>query len=252
MQELCDLALSCQCSVQPFATVDACVTDLNTRTEALKSMAAANGLTFNQSCLDRQLRELHDGYGCSTEYTGEQACSVCAPVHGDLPVGATCREFGDYSDCAADLDCWGNRCINYCEGLAEGALCVGENFAILGVCGEGLYCNFNTSLCEPEGALGDDCQDFGCKNGLFCDEFGKCAPEPAANEPCQVICAGDLVCNDNICVDGAGEGQACPEGIDCAAGLECVCATGAPECQVDEFVCAAIEPAVCEYLATTP
>lgn len=91
-------------------------------------MAAANGLTFNQSCLDRQLRELHDGYGCSTEYTGEQACSVCAPVHGDLPVGATCREFGDYSDCAADLDCWGNRCINYCEGLAEGALCIGENF----------------------------------------------------------------------------------------------------------------------------
>lgn len=106
---------------------------------------------------------------------------------------------------------------------------MGENFAILGVCGEGLYCNFNTSLCEPEGALGDDCQDFGCKNGLFCDEFGKCAPEPAANEPCQVICAGDLVCNDNICVDGAGEGQACPEGIDCAAGLECVCATGAPD-----------------------
>lgn len=258
VQELCELTLSCACSEQPFATVDACVTDLNMRTEALKNMAMTTGLIFSQSCRDSELRELHDGYGCSTEFTGDPGCSYCSAVHGDLPVGAACRQFdangdlseiGEFSDCAANLYCLSSRCIDLCEDLTEGAPCMTKDYALLGFCGDGLYCSFNTLLCEPEAALGDDCETGGCKVGLVCATDKKCAPEPLLGEPCSFICAGDLVCSAGICDEGPGEGDPCGEGSECAAGLECFCASTTSQCVSDNsFVCVAIEPRVCEYL----
>lgn len=45
VQELCDVTLSCECSTPPYATAEACVTDLNMRTETYKTMATAQPIS---------------------------------------------------------------------------------------------------------------------------------------------------------------------------------------------------------------
>lgn len=244
VQELCDLALSCSCSVPPYATAEDCVADLNMQIETMKTMAAENGLVFDQGCYDSGLTRFHDKVGCSTEFpAASSSCSLCAIVHGDKPAGAACSDFGDFDDCAANLFCIGGICSDPCARLVVDAPCVStENgaFEVLGTCADGLYCDFTVSkTCKVRVASGGACFGFDdCEEGLVCGADGKCGAPPAEGEACTGTCAGDLICDNAVCAKAPGEGAACSMNGECAGELDCD----------DSNVCVAREPLLCEVL----
>lgn len=243
VQEICELSLSCECSVAPYATVEACVTDINQKNEDLKTYAAGRGLSFNQGCLDRSYEVTHDQLGCALEFPDQGgSCSPCSVVHGDAPVGAACNSDGGFSECALDLFCDDNVCIDPCARLAAGVACAaidGGQFKSLGICADDLYCNATgDKTCTASQDAGTACIDFNaCKQGLYCDigGTGNCLALPAKGEACTGSCAGGLQCNGAICEDYPGEGEACM-GL-CADGFDC-----------DNDVCVASEPLLCLIL----
>lgn len=244
VQELCDLALSCSCTVPPYATAEDCVADINMEKETYSSMATASGLVFDQGCWDSGLARFHDQIGCSTEFPAESSsCSYCAIVHGDKAVGAACSDLGEFDDCAGNLTCSDGICSDPCARLAADAACVsneGGAFKVLGVCADGLYCDFTVSkTCKARVASGGACFGFDdCAEGLVCGGDGKCGPPPAEGEACTGLCAGDLVCEASVCAKAPGQGETCSMNGQCAAELDCS----------DSNVCVAREPLLCEVL----
>lgn len=242
IQEICELTLSCACSLPPYATVEACVADLNEQTDDLKVAAMGAGLTFDQGCVDRTLNQFHDELGCSTDFSSLSAtCSLCAVIHGDVSVGGACTsDDGGYSNCAADLRCENAVCVDPCARLAAGAACVKVDgaFEVLGICADGLYCDTAvTKTCTPRQDVGAACFGFDdCKDGLACGADNTCGAEPGAGEACVFVCAGELVCEASICVVPPGEGEPCTGA--CASGLEC--GTG--------DICVPLDPLLCEVL----
>ena len=266
----CELLFSCDCSVNKYADVTACVTDINTERDKsiaeAKAIADANGLIFDQACLDR-FSEVPSDLTCNLE--GEQdldLCDICSLVHGDQPKGAACTEYEYYSDCADGLACYDGTCYSFCfedSKAGEGEDCSFET------CGEDLYCHFETRICEPTAGLGGACLlDEECSAGLHCAEdstcqplpgagqpctvFGNCAeglecrvdstcqPFPKAGEPCDYECADDLIC-DGTCKPPPGDGEPCPEYGLCAEGHSCDDATNL--CTADDLaICSLGEP----------
>ena len=240
IQELCELTLTCECSMPPYATAEACVTDLDAKVEGYKNFATTNSLTFEQRCLDGLLGQIHDEIGCGTNGEGEPGnCNYCALVHGDKAVGQACTDIGDYSDCAVDLFCDDGKCYDPCARLAAGTACVsveGGAFESLGICADGLFCDSaTTKTCTARVDAGGEC--FGeqaCKDGLVCGADNKCVGQPVEGEACVFTCAGELVCDASICVMPPGEGAACTTIGQCASGLTC-----------KEATCVALEPVLC-------
>jgi hypothetical protein len=241
VQEICEVTLSCSCTVPAYASVEACVADYDAEEERHRSLAAANGVTYNEGCFDVLLGVIQE-VGCATDYDDDiDLCSEgCSLIHGDKPVGAACTQFGDaeeFSDCGNRLLCAEGTCVDLCNRLSAGAACVDAEFSPLGQCGDDLYCDFFGSLkCEPLSGVGGPCGAIGgCKDGLVCGAADTCEALPGAGETCDFECAGDLVCNEaSLCATPPGEGEACV--FECAPGLECD----------DNNVCVASEPLLCE------
>ncbi len=206
-QALCELTLSCECRAPPYATVDACVADYTGLLDELRDDAANYGLTFSLGCFNTVL-DLYSAAGCGGEGTGPfTSCSDrCALIHGDEPLGAVCNVFGEadqYSDCASDLYCGGGRCFDPCVPLSAGSACIDGDFSPLGICADGLYCDYFDSLtCKPVGDVDSPCTGFfDCKEGLQCSDEGKCAVPPGEGEACTTSCAAGFECGDaDVCV----------------------------------------------------
>lgn len=228
VQEVCELTLSCSCSTPVYATVDACVSDYDATVQRHKDLASANGLTFNQGCYDTFLGQLQ-AIGCGSDFSDDffecGGAGACSLVHGDKPVGAACKTFGDnedFSDCGNKLYCAAGTCIDYCARLSAGAACIDAEFEPIGVCADSLYCDyFDSMTCKARLGAGSPCTGFdSCKAGLVCGDDGICAALPGKGEACDFECSGALVCDETgVCASPPGEGEACT--FSCAAGLEC-------------------------------
>lgn len=186
LQALCELAISCPCSTPPYATAGACVADLDARVvEPSRDIAIEHGLTYDQGCMDRMFEGLIEHLGCEPTFTSEPpGCERCKIVHGDRPIGASCEDFGVSSDCAVNLSCIGDKCVDLCVPVPAGAPCFDlAKSQWFGACGDGLFCDlFATSTCLPRRDVGEPCGFDGCKLGLMCvDE--RCQQPTADDEP---------------------------------------------------------------------
>lgn len=245
VQEICETQSSCSCSMPPYATVEDCVSSLNMQTEALKTLAQSQGLTFDQGCYDRSLSQF-ESLGCATDFngTGLTCDSYCAVLHGDKPAGAACTSNGGFSDCAKNLLCDGDTCRDLCARLGAGDVCAkveGDVTSSSGTCADGLYCDYNDTLtCTALKGSGEACETFSnnCKDPLVCGQDAKCGPAPGEGEACVFSCAGDLLCVGGTCAKAPGEGESCEMSGACATGLDCN----------DSQVCVTPEPLICEIL----
>ncbi len=251
-QALCDLHFSCDCEQTQFADVNECVTEINAELaeldDAAKKFTSANGLTFDQACVD-QSRQAPADLSCDLDTDAPYKCTACAPIHGDQPLGAGCTPREEYSDCARDLVCYSGICVDPCQTLAQGDSC-GQGSS-LATCGEGLFCDANnTKKCQPTGGVGSPCPTGeGCDADLYCENNKTCAappkagepcgpfelcadelyckadtttcePIPGDGEPCDVICQEHFLCDGGTCKSGPAIGEPCPAGV-CAVGAEC-------------------------------
>ena len=240
VQAICEATLSCTCRAPAYATVDACIADYAATEDSYKDIAATNGLTFDAACFDAFLEQF-EGLGCAVDNPGYNSCNKgCVLMYGDQSFGAACSTYGPYdqfSDCAADLDCFAGKCINdFCAPLSVGTACADADFSRLGFCGDGLYCDLDSLTCKTDKDIGAPCNFDGCKEGLACSVDKTCALPPTEGEACMLECADELRCLDNLCVAPPGEGEACA-GL-CAEGLQCA----------DSSVCVPSEPLLCGSL----
>lgn len=268
-QAACELHFSCDCAPVNFPDLDACIADVNAqltaRDDAAKAMASANGLTFDQACADRE-SQVPDDIACDYQPPETSECVACAKVHGDQPLGASCTVKGDYSDCARDLFCFKNLCLDPCQRLAAGDSCVGDSLA---QCDDGLFCDSNNTMqCQPTGGVGAPCPtgdgcneetfcapDLTCQappiadepcgpgglcaEALFCDITSTCKPIPGEGEPCDILCQEDLACTNGTCAIGPGVGEPCPaNGGDCGPDAVCDGVT----CVAEQSIFCALEP----------
>lgn len=252
-QAACDLHFSCDCAPVNFPDVETCVADVNAQLakvdDADKEVASANGLTFDQSCVDRE-RRVPDNLSCDYEPVETDECVACAKVHGNQPLGAGCTEKGAYSDCARELFCFQGVCLDPCQRLKSGDNCAGGTS--LAQCDDGLFCDSNnTKKCQPTGGVGTPCptgdgcnEDTYCGDKLtcqappkageacgpagLCDEDLYCAadmtckPVPGEGEPCELLCEDHYSCRSGTCVAGPAVGQPCPnDGSNCGPGARC-------------------------------
>lgn len=242
VQDVCELILSCECSMPPYADVDACAIRVNSDLDDVKAKAAALGLTYDAGCIDPSLA-LFEDIGCDlpSEVDFSGACVACALVHGDKPAGAACTVYdGGYTDCARDLACIDSACADPCARLGEGTACAsdtGGGFASLGVCADGLYCDTAATLtCVTKAFEGSDCTSFdGCKEDLYCNGDMRCAAIPKEGEACDFLCARGFLCDAGVCTVGPALNEPCKDG-QCGPALQC-----------DGVTCRAEEPALCMY-----
>jgi hypothetical protein len=100
-------------------------------------------------------------------------------------------------------------------------------------CGEGLWCDYNTSTCQPAGGEGADCWRSQCTEGLVCVYEGDSGPpnytpiqtcRRPGNEGEACLdgygCAAGLFCNGTVCAQPPLAGEPCPQGV-CAQDLFC-------------------------------
>ena len=265
----CDLHFSCDCAPTNFPDKEACMTDLEARytklDDELKEIASANGLTFDQECVDK-LREVPADLGCDVVYSVSDECLACATVHGDQPLAAGCTEKGAYSDCARDLVCYMGLCVDPCQRLSAGANCTGGSS--LATCDRGLFCDVgNTNQCQPAGGVGSPCPtgvgcnedtycatDLTCQpppaagepcgpanlcaEALYCTTAGTCEPIPDEGQPCESVCQEYHVCDVGVCTPGPGVGEPCPVNGPCGPGAVCQEAT----CVAEQALACGLKP----------
>lgn len=265
----CDLHFSCGCMPENFTNVDACIANVNAQfaklDDAAKELASANGLTFDQTCVDCE-RQVPADVSCNYEPPETSKCVACANIHGDQPLGAGCKETGAYSNCARDLVCSNGLCLDPCQRLAAGDNCVGGTS--IARCADGLFCDAeNTKQCQKAGGVGSPCPTGdGCNEATYCADDKTCQPPPKAGEPCGlgVVCAEALYCaGDNICTKVPGDGEPCTvlcdEYLVCEAGackpgpgLGEPCPMGGGDCGPGTYcevdTCVAEQANVCELM----
>lgn len=260
IQELCELALSCDCAPPPFVDMDACVTSFNNEIEQYKMLATASGLTYDQGCVDQGTSLFTDKLECGLDFPDITECNYCAIIHGSQPEGAACTDQGGLSDCARNLQCADAVCVDPCKRLSAGETCADDGGGV-GICADGLYCDFgDTLMCTPLIAEGGACPKFqGCAEGLTCDG-SVCKALPGEGETCTLECKEGLTCDGGVCKPPPGEGEPCS--FDCVEGFVCdamVCkvapGVGEPcinftcdansECDGNTDQCVARQPLVC-------
>ncbi len=244
VQEICELALSCDCS-DPFADVNACVTELNEQVEQYKAQATANGLIYDDSCVDEVAARYTGSIECNAVAPASDACTFCSPVHGTQPAGAPCIQYDEFANCAQDLFCIDGVCLDPCNFIPVDGVCAvmanGETKGT-GACAKGLYCDYAASLtCKPKIAQGQPCPNFAtCEDGLACNGV-TCEPIPGEGEPCTFSCEVDLVCDAGTCTRAPGAGEPCPNGVCDTESL----------CNGDTMFCVARQPLVCDIKEAT-
>ena len=272
VEVVCDLHFGCSCEPTNYADREACITDLESKYTAIddgaKAIADANGLTFDQACVD-QSRQVPGDLGCDLVRPESDACFACATVHGAQPLGAGCTEHDIYSDCARDLQCYMGQCADPCLRLAAGANCTGGSS--LAQCDKGLFCDAgNTKQCQPTGGVGSPCptgvgcnEDTFCGDDLTCQAYPKagepcgptsmcaddlyctiavtCQPIPGDGQPCESVCQDHLVCTVDTCEPGPAIGEPCPVNGPCGLGAMC-----------EGDTCVAEQALVCGLKPSTP
>lgn len=136
--------------------------------------------------------------------------------------------YGPGDSCSVDSDCNTNSCSNdtsTCVGYDVGHSCTA------GQCAYGSLCATNgdgNKVCVAQSDVNGACtSDFQCALGLACN--GTCieAFSLPANSSCQYsnnVCDTDLVCFNDVCVEGTEwEQEDCDTNADCESGEECIC-----------------------------
>lgn len=245
VQAICEALLRCDCPHPPYINVDHCILNLDARFDELagtyKTIAEANGLTYDASCFERSVAALSDDLDCSSDRPGatDGCAEFCAPVHGDKVAGTPCTDFHFHraSECAGNLRCMDGVCVDTCTtrdppGIGDSCLTM--------ACADGLRCdNHETGTCKPALTAGESCPfGDGCADGLVCGIGLTCQLVPGEGDRCDVSCAAGLVCEMSTCKAGPGAGHHCVDYL-CGPDLSCDLATN---------VCVAAAPFLC-YLA---
>lgn len=221
------------------STVTGTLTEFVTRNTGAKydAQAAGNCLSKLKSDLDRCVG-FDDVSDCEGIFVknfaiGERCTSSsdCASHHCEFGVDAAS------SLCAAPLadnkqhGRAGEACLGDCSTLDDGLLSCG-GFSSEGATAycyesEGLYCDFQTSVCKARAALGASCTDTACVAGTYCDPTTLVCSEPHDSGTCYFTSSTQNGCSAKSYCSGAGVGGAgqCvakkPDGYSCTTPDEC-------------------------------
>jgi hypothetical protein len=251
----CEAIVACACSEPQYATVEACMADVDAARSEMKQAAASNGLAFDEECFDELLGRvevLECGAPSTIDQLADFLCPYCNPVHGERAAGAACTVAANRSECARDLVCIGvdgegnGVCAPLCDQPAPGEKCRfkdpgGGSGSYASDCQDGYYCGASDT-CEASLSDGATCMsDNSCASGN-CNATNVCSVPPGKGQSCDDLrCADPLVCDidSSTCVDRPAVGQPCVFGA-CVDGARC-----------DETdVCVAEEALVCEISFT--
>jgi len=190
---------------------------------------------------DPQVSDCEQGLLCH-----DGVCGRPCEVLGGLPEGAACATPSGqaFDDCASGLVCdaASGRCIardaqscafncapgDFCHDTTqrcETAGIEGEYCDARTECADTMSCNFDTSQCEADGDVGDECgtvDNRRCRPGLTCIG-NQCVGPPGVGESCLgSSCAPGAVCDRDVdlCVALPVGGQACIR-TECASGHRC-------------------------------
>ncbi len=266
-ERVCYQYEECNCGDFAMVSLTGCETGLQFAWQASSEDAKEDGLTYDGDCLAKRLNAMLDR-GCAKPGVGDIPYCVgetCQIFHGTKAEGEECDGGFSRSDCQQGLICLGTcqvPCANTGVNIEEGQVCRDVDAEFAGVCAEDLLClpdtdDPNQSFCRAAPALGEDCSQAICAEGLFCDfqngqvcaelvalggdciqplqcESGTCSTEmkcvepPAIGESCISTCADGAVCMPSAegasCVAIPQRGDDCllQSAIRCAEGLVCI------------------------------
>ena len=141
-----------------------------------------------------------------------EACADDNACAGRLTcLNGTCRLQVDQTGCTTDTHCVtdkceNNKCVSNLPGLRQ---------ACVGACAEPLTCDNATKKCLYATSKRGCGQDIDCISG-FCQR-GMCLAIPSLNQPCERLCARDLVCANRACKVAVNK-TGCRVTGDCASG----------------------------------
>lgn len=227
--DMCAQLFSCGCQEYPYADEEQCRHVNAVDYAGVEASAKAAGLTVDFNCLLSRMPVSQ--FECKTlselieeeEAAEGPTCNYCSLAYGTSELGQPCVEYGLFDDCAAGLACRDGVCVDPCAPLGEGDDCFFSDLD----CGPGLYCNFDTGVCERLAGEGEPCaSEFDCAEGLYCD-FGAevCVDLPELGEPCpNFVCAPGLECASSdmgglVCGPLPGLGEPCD--LDCQEPYVC-------------------------------
>ncbi len=194
---------------------DDCVAAYKRQTAKCGLLTDADRQAFSSACGSLFVGTLESGETCASS---EECAGKLSTCKKDSPDDATgkCAPLQKRAHAGR-----GDDCATSC-GEATCTYDPADNDEVTDACyvSDKLWCNDGT--CEALGDVGDACDFFGCKAGLFCAD-GACAPQRTAGQPCDAAvfdaCEEDTFCNgDGECEKLHGAGVACDVDAECASG----------------------------------
>jgi hypothetical protein len=241
---LCDLQAECTCD---NALAEAECRDMLAESIAASSVPSpGSGLVFDPQCAGEAVDAwVQLGCGSVVEMPAADLCAPCPLYHGSRSAGETCTAFDDgrFDDCELGLRCdVDNVCAVPCATVGEGEDCSSRP------CAPGLFCQYTDpddeehgnqpiAACRDAAQLGQSCNiELECEAGLVCSYSGECIEWAGAQvgEPCEYGCADGLQCDESPpyeCLPLGGVGDPCIAPSDCASGR---CHGGMLICQPEQ------------------
>jgi hypothetical protein len=255
-KEVCDAIVECDCQYPNGSLYEHCLAEIAVSFDSAAQINLVEGLSFDGACADEAVAEIRERACGVTIVDPEAKCEApCKLWYGPMGKGGTCSDVNGSDNCKQGLVCGDEGvCVDPC---AEPSLpAIGEPCAPFLGCVEGAFCDTDTGLtpvCQALPLAGQPCtsQDELCAEGLVCDttsdpENEVCATLPVQGEEClDFQCARGLYCDDGAtpptCATMPTLGQPCPFGA-CQAPYVCN----------DEQTCADAPPAICWYYEGLP
>ncbi|MFV8749770.1 LDL receptor domain-containing protein [Nannocystaceae bacterium ST9] len=241
--QVCTGVEECDCEYPEGKLYDHCLAQLAVTGETLSELNSVEGLQFDGECAQRFIDTV-DELGCGVpNFDPDAECEKpCKIWHGPMGSGGTCTSINGYDNCKQGLVCSNEVCVDPCAepdlpnlnelcapeyGCDEGLYCdveseplaptcarlPGENETCIEyqfggwLCGEGLFCDLtNDPVCLALPGLGDECPNFECEEGLYCDTNeapATCAAPPTLGQDCPLgLCQAPYVCDvDQVCAE---------------------------------------------------
>jgi hypothetical protein len=222
---VCRLYEDCGCAIEPD-----CEGSIDI--QSAFDVAQAARLDYDEECMG-ELVARYEAQGCAAR--GEDAeltcAEACKPLFGAVGAGQPCEyhisSVGPgfhvrVDDCDRYHECVGSVCVPRCWET-DGAPPAGEGKSCAETtCEAGLWCYWETDVCEALPGPGDPCPGGECIDA-WCDTAAElvCRELVAMNGECM----GHFMCDTGYCPDGRcrarpEEGEECfgP----CVEGLECI------------------------------